>query len=1414
MTDPDDYYLTIFTATLRIASRTGFTNNFEFGIDGDDAVEVIIRGVPGGDFILGWYGAHGDSNWNWSAHSDIINSLPNGEYPIEFRHHEKGGGETWGLRYRRQKTDLSWSNWELVDYSGDSSSNTYYADNMLKEQYWTQDFYNLIISPALASTITDYEVRVVVCDAAFPEDNCKEYPDGNYKPIGLLQKYGESDQMMFGLLTGSYENNTQGGVLRKNVGSITDEIDANNGTILVPTSGGIIDTINKLHIADFTYSGYQYQNCGWITTRPVNDSGECVAWGNPTGEMMYETLRYFAGKKTPTSVFDYSGTTIDNTLGLPKPAWIDPYLIEDTNRNGVEDAGEDANGNGDFENNFENCSLPFMLVLSDIYPTYDSNDLPGSAFSSFTGDLTSPTMDVESLADTITAGEGTFPDDHFIGEQGSTYDGACTPKSVDDLGESRGLCPEEPTKQGSYYAASVAYYGNKHDISQTATGNQNVTTYAVGLASPLPQINIEVNGQTVTVVPFAKSTGGYSINTAEGSFQPTNTIVDFFVETITATHGTFRVNFEDVEQGADHDMDAIVRYEYTVNANGTVDITLDSTYAAGGIEQHMGYIISGTTADGTYLEVRDKDTTAANDNDYFLDTPPACTAPDTPNDCWDDNVELPLITTRTFTPSTSPAATLLDNPLKYAAKWGGFIDSNTATEDVNDNGVLDTGEDLNGNGAIDYTADPTPDLTTEWDEDNDGNPDSYFYVVNPLRLEEQLGKSFAAMLTRASSGTAASVISNSRSGEGAVYQSIFYPELKLAGSDTLTWAGQVHSLFVDAYGNMREDTNGNLQLNIHDEDLDGDGLVSSSISEDFDGDGVLDVGEDLNGNNRLDMSINEDVDGDGVYDTRDLIVVFDGTKVFKYDDVNENQVIDIEDQVEFEPDYPNWHNNGVLNHEAFTDSNGNGVYDAGEAYTDANGNGIFDTEDLNGNGTGPDTEFFSGPHTIDEINFIWNTTDTLNQQTMTPLVQRTYSSNNINQRHILTFIDADQDMIVDSGELQPFLSGTPTTADLTDTSKIYPYLTLYPTHADKPTWAVDIDSHGNGDEFRKKQSQRVIDYIRGLDQAAVTVGTSPYIDAIPAMRNRVYVDGSVNKTWRLGDIVHSSPVVVSSPSESYHLLYRDPTYANFVARHQQRRSVVYVGGNDGMIHAFNAGFYDSDDKSFYTSLGEPFTDVNGDDNYDDGTETYTDADGDGHFDGDIGEPYVDADLDGHYDMAEPFVDSNGDGQYDDGTETYTDTDGDGVYDAGDSYTDDDGDCRYDAAEPIINDIDSDGNLDDVPEVYSDDNSNGSWDVGEAFTDLDGDGAYDDGSETYSDVDGDGHWDSGETYNDDDGNLAYTAGEPFVDNDGDCKYDAGESFTDNDQDGTYDAVRAILITTMTAGIPGRSITAMQTETGHL
>lgn len=54
--------------------------------------------------------------------------------------------------------------------------------------------------------------------------------------------------------------------------------------------------------------------------------------------------------------------------------------------------------------------------------------------------------------------------------------------------------------------------------------------------------------------------------------------------------------------------------------------------------------------------------------------------------------------------------------------------------------------------------------------------------------------------------------------------------------------------------------------------------------------------------------------------------------------------------------------------------------------------------------------------------------------------------------------------------------------------------------------------------------------------------------------------------WKLGDIIHSTPMVVGDPSH----FTMDESYQEFMDTWANRDKTIYVGGNDGMLHAFEA----------------------------------------------------------------------------------------------------------------------------------------------------------------------------------------------------------------------------------------------------
>jgi type IV pilus assembly protein PilY1 len=575
--------------------------------------------------------------------------------------------------------------------------------------------------------------------------------------------------MLFGLLTGSYAKSKSGGVLRKNIGSIKDEINVTTDGTFTSTDG-IIKTINRLRTIG--YANYRtdtwYQSAGrgagavyylsssspssgLLVTRSFNEPEFGGMWGNPIAEMMYEGLRYFAGNASPTATFDYgtSTTTLDAQLGLPRVTWTNPY------------------GASTYA-----CAKPFELVMSDSIVSYDTDQLPGvdaNFGSGITNDLPG-TLNVSSEAATIWNAEIGGSGSYFIGQSGVNYDGAPSAKTASSFASIRGLSPEEPTKQGGYYAASIAHYGLTHDINSGKTDDQKVQTFVVALASPLPRIEIPVNGTKITLVPFGKSIGNNSIDGTKGAFQPTDPIVDFyFLQQPTATDGSFQVNYEAQEAGNDFDMDAVVQYTWHINPEGTVTITTESIYAAAGTMQHLGYVISGTTQDGIYLEVRDKDIADGTDVSYFLDTP----NPKTPGQCDPPSncAGLPLTSTRTFTPGSTSGAAILKDPLWYAAKWGGF-------KDQNNNGI--------------------PDLQAEWDANNDSTPDNYFLVTNALTLGTHLANAFNEIIARVTSASSASVNSGSVSSSSRVYQARF---------NSATWTGELLSYQVNLDGSLNTNIN-------------------------------------------------------------------------------------------------------------------------------------------------------------------------------------------------------------------------------------------------------------------------------------------------------------------------------------------------------------------------------------------------------------------------------------------------------------------------------------------------------------------------------------------------------------------------------------------------------------------------------
>ncbi|SHO45680.1 pilus assembly protein [Desulfopila aestuarii] len=424
---------------------------------------------------------------------------------------------------------------------------------------------------------------------------------------------------------------------------------------------------------------------------------------------------------------------------------------------------------------------------------------------------------------------------------------------------------------------------------------------------------------------------------------------------------------------------------------------------------------------------------------------------------------------------------------------------------------------------------------------------------NPASLRQKLLETFNELRQRSSSGSAASVISSSRGGEGAIYQAIFWPELKRTHSTiepdpndpdcspdptnpdcsylpvqidkTVEWVGDVHALFINDAGYMFEDTNGDRKL-VASEDIDGDGHLD--VKEDANGNGLLDPGEDLDGDQKLDIA--EDLNGNNVIDGDDMRVIV------YYDEL------------------------------------------LGKS------KGCYNTTVLDSAG------ICTFSKNLEDIKFIWSAANWLNDSALLTSTNRNNYLSSDPRRYIFTWVDLnnngkvddDYDGSVDNDdEVRPFEEGLALNSSGTNLTVSGTRLPVYADYGVSSSseldaiikWTRGEDSLINEDV----NDNNILDSGEDLNN-------NGRLDGILRSRQIPTVDnGTTLTTWRLGDVIHSTPMTVSEPAEGYHYLYRDRTYADFVAKYKNRRHMVYFGANDGMLHAVNAGFYNGDEKKFCLS---------------------------------------------------------------------------------------------------------------------------------------------------------------------------------------------------------------------------------------
>jgi len=169
-----------------------------------------------------------------------------------------------------------------------------------------------------------------------------------------------------------------------------------------------------------------------------------------------------------------------------------------------------------------------------------------------------------------------------------------------------------------------------------------------------------------------------------------------------------------------------------------------------------------------------------------------------------------------------PSGTMINGPrnaLYLAAKYGGFDDKDGDGKPFNSLTITkDAGNKITNVVNACGTA-SAPVSCAEWDSDGDAYPDTYFFASQSSAVQAGLDKAFKDMLRRMSSGTAASILSNSNGTGASLVQAVFYPKKIFSAQTEVDWIGEMQDFwyYLDPFlssSTIREDSDADNKLNL------------------------------------------------------------------------------------------------------------------------------------------------------------------------------------------------------------------------------------------------------------------------------------------------------------------------------------------------------------------------------------------------------------------------------------------------------------------------------------------------------------------------------------------------------------------------------------------------------------------------
>ncbi|MBP6268920.1 MAG: hypothetical protein KA422_04790 [Rhizobacter sp.] len=627
--------------------------------------------------------------------------------------------------------------------------------------------------------------RVQACVADKLDPGCKQY-GAVYKPTGLLHEFGESSasgtkaaRAEFALMMGSYDHNLEAGVLRKNMGEINDEINPATGQFKSAGvgKGGIVQSLNEINLYGYDLSTGQYsQTCQSDTLT----DGNCSSWGNPVGELLLESTRFFAGKAAKWAAVGAK----DLAVGMPAATnWVDPLSTasDDTLINGKKRS--ELYGRGI-------CRPLNMLTISGGVNSYDDV----TAMLAFT-DITN-TATAEDLTKKIGDTEGITGTKRLVGNNGvDVADLQCTGKTVSNLGKVQGACPDGPNFRGTYLGSGVAHFNNTNrirgDLDAAAAlipdfpyAGLTVRNYGVTMSGGVATIEVPLPGQIecsaankglanpdcmrVYITPA-------SLDSQRGAPGPLpGNMVDFKVleTTIDAdgfASGSALVLWQHSMLGEDQDQDMLNSIRWVTGGTAaeptlTVYTQAVESNTGSAAQFGFGYTLVGTDKDGLHMHSGINKFLVVDPTGVSVAAGALYNGPEDATKCVTSNtVNEPKKlcsklgaagnvvrgeTYKTFNMTGATNASLKE-PLWYIAKYGGFSytknDKTAAATPVFTPTRYSQWDRRKSDGTI--CNDPT--------QPCDGNPDNYFYARRPDLLEKSLREILEDIVT--SSNTAPAI---------------------------------------------------------------------------------------------------------------------------------------------------------------------------------------------------------------------------------------------------------------------------------------------------------------------------------------------------------------------------------------------------------------------------------------------------------------------------------------------------------------------------------------------------------------------------------------------------------------------------------------------------------------------------------